>query len=187
MISDNIKEYTKTAHTDLEKIVVQKLKDVRSETDYAGLLKYFYAYFSALETAIAPYINQQILADYDLRRKADKLEHDIQELGSEIANLPQVTLPKIGDARQAMGALYVMEGSVLGGTIIVQMLKKAGINTGLTFFGGYGEDNGTMWGKFVMALNKLGQTSDDERSVLETAAATFTHFKSVFNSENNPG
>jgi heme oxygenase len=48
MLSDKIKDATKPAHLNLEKIVVQQLKSIKNNEDYAAFLKKFYTiYFSA--------------------------------------------------------------------------------------------------------------------------------------------
>lgn len=70
MLSIHIKNDTIQAHQLLEKIVVQRLKSIYSYADYAELLKYFYAYFSKLEEAIAPFITDKLLPDYKERRSA---------------------------------------------------------------------------------------------------------------------
>jgi heme oxygenase len=74
MLSSNIKEATKEAHLQLERIVVQKLKAIRSNADYADLLRYFYAYFSSLEKAILPYITTELLPDYKDRRNSSYIK-----------------------------------------------------------------------------------------------------------------
>ena len=68
MLSTAIKTATQEAHQKLEKKVVKKLKAVRSNADYAELLKYFYAYFNKLENKIAPFITADVLPDHKNRR-----------------------------------------------------------------------------------------------------------------------
>lgn len=180
MLSTNIKEATKVAHQQLEVKVVKKLKAVRSDADYADLLLHFYAYFSHLEQEIKPYINTQVLPDYGERRNAAYLKSDIEELGFTIDHLPSTTVPQLSNTMEALAALYVMEGSIMGGSIIVQMLAKGGITKGVSFFSGYGAETGQMWGKFIAVLNAEAKTPADEDLAIKTANATFTHFSDVF-------
>lgn len=184
MLSTEIKEGTKEAHLHLEKKVIQKLKAIRSNADYADFLKHFYAYFSHLEKAIAPYITDELLPDYKQRRNSAYLKKDIEELGFDITNLPLTTVPKINSALQAMAALYVMEGSIMGGSIIVKMLEKGGITQGVSFFSGYGEATGRMWGTFIEVLNGQSNNENDEAQAIFTANETFTHFSEVFSEIN---
>ena len=179
MLSTQIKEDTKDAHLQLEKIVVNHLKKVRSETDYAILLRYFYAYFTTLERTIAPFVTESILADFSTRRKADRLADDILALGESIENLPVVKMPEINSGADAMGALYVMEGSVMGGSIIIGMLQKYGITKGFEFFSGYGPATGKMWAEFIDALNQFVNTEQQQQAI-ETAKITFSNFALAF-------
>jgi heme oxygenase len=180
MLSTNIKEATKPAHQQLEKTVILRLKAIRSQADYAALLKYFYAYFSALERNFAPFMTAAVLPDYQERRHAAYLKKDIEALGFSVDELPDATAPVITNVLQALGAMYVMEGSIMGGSIIVQMLAKGGIVDGVSFFSGYGERTGEMWGKFVGAMNGQAQTADEEAMAIETANETFQRFGDVF-------
>lgn len=180
MLSNSIKEATRDAHLHLEKKVVQKLKAIRSNHDYADFLKHFYAYFSHIERVIAPFITAEVLPDYTQRRNSSYIKSDIEALGGNIEELPATTTPDIQNTVQALGALYVLEGSIMGGSIIVKMLEKAGITEGVSFFSGYGEATGRMWGIFTEVLNSHAKTEDDEAQAVATANSTFEHFSYVF-------
>jgi len=180
MLSTSIKEATKEAHLNLEKKVVQKMKAIRSDADYADFLKHFYAYFNQVEQAIAPYITTELLPDHAERRNSSYLKQDIEELGSNVNDLPTATAPEINNTIQALGALYVMEGSIMGGPIIVKMLEKFGITKGVSFFSGYGEATGQMWGKFVAVLNAQANNEAEEQQAITTANDTFSNFGEVF-------
>jgi heme oxygenase (biliverdin-IX-beta and delta-forming) len=179
-VSTNIKEATKDAHMALEKQVVQRLKSIRSNADYAALLKYFYAYFSHVERAIAPFITETLLPDYKDRRNSSYIKNDILALGSPVDDLPATTVPVIDNHVKALGALYVMEGSIMGGSIIVKMLEKGGITEGVSFFSGYGEGTGPMWGKFVGVMNREAVSEAQQADMIQAANETFEHFSKVF-------
>jgi heme oxygenase (biliverdin-IX-beta and delta-forming) len=180
MLSTKIKEATHIAHQQLEKKVVLRLKAIRSNADYAALLKYFYAYFNALENAITPYVTADVLPNITQRRDTSYLKNYIEELGSDVNDLPQVTLPAINNVVDAMGALYVMEGSIMGGPYIVQMLQKGGIDKGVSFFSGYGQNTGQMWDVFTAALNSVAATETEETAAIEAANQTFSNFGDMF-------
>ena len=73
-----------------------------------------------------------------------------------------------------------MEGSIMGGSIIVQMLGKYGVNTGVSFFSGYGEATGMMWGKFVGVMNAEAKSEEEEDLAVLAANETFERFSEVF-------
>src|SRR5690606_17955246 len=114
MIQEELRKQTALQHQQLEKLVVARLKSIRSNAEYADLLKIFYSYFKKLEDAIAPYITREILPDYPERRHAVSLAEDIVDLGGDLNELPEVHVPNIDSTAKAMGALYIMEGSVMG-------------------------------------------------------------------------
>lgn len=184
MLSTSIKEATKEAHLTLEKKVVQKMKAIRSDADYADFLKHFYAYFSQVEKAIAPYITKELLPDLAERRNSSHIKEDIEALGSNVDDLPEAQSPEINNAIEALAALYVMEGSIMGGPIIVKMLEKFGISTGFSFFSGYGAETGQMWGKFVVVLNANANNEAEEQQAIDTANETFSKFGEVFGEVN---
>jgi heme oxygenase len=177
MLSDKIKEATKPAHLNLEKIVVQQLKSIKNNEDYAAFLKKFYTYFSQVEKAIAPHISEQLLPDLKERRNSSFLKNDIEVLGSDVASVKEVEVPVISNEVSALGALYVMEGSIMGGRIIIQMLEKLGVTTGISFFSGYGQETGQKWGVFTKVMN---ETATSEEDAVNTANETFELFEKVF-------
>ncbi|WP_443939653.1 biliverdin-producing heme oxygenase [Pedobacter sp. MW01-1-1] len=183
MLSASIKEATKTEHQHLEKKVVQKLKSIRSNSDYATLLKCFYAYFNHIEETIKPFILKEVLPDYDERRNASYIKSDILALGADMSDLPATRVPQITNTIEALGALYVLEGSIMGGSIIVKMLEKVGITAGVSFFSGYGEATGMMWGNFIAVLNKYATNPQAEADAIRAANETFKNFGYVFEAE----
>ncbi|VTP91700.1 biliverdin-producing heme oxygenase [Sphingobacterium daejeonense] len=148
--------------------------------DYVRLLKYFYAYFSAVEKEATPYITPDVLPDYNERRNASHILSDIGQLGGTIGSLPAAVPPIITNSLQAMSALYVLEGSTVGGPYIVQMLKKGGIEKGFSFFSGYGESAQLKWETFLYHLDRFGEGKMDKMSAFETALSTFRNFGQVF-------
>ena len=76
-----------------------------------------------------------------------------------------------------MGALYVLEGSTLGGQMIARMLQKNPLLNlvpgQLNFFLGYKKETGPKWKSFQAALNLLdGETE----TLVSTARQTFSLF-----------
>ncbi len=179
-LNTRIKEETKKAHQELEKKVVLRLKAIRSETDYADFLNRFYTYFNAIEQLIAPYLSPAILPDLNQRRNSSYLRSDIEELGEEVTQLAELSLPEINTTAGALGAMYVIEGSIMGGPIIVEMLKKYGMNKGFSFFSGYGQATGEMWASFIATLNANADTDSRQAEAIEAANQTFSRFQYVF-------
>jgi len=63
--------------------------------------------------------------------------------------------PAIGTKAEALGALYVLEGSTLGGRTILRALRSQGVSTdGLDFLDPYGKDAGVNWRRFLRVLER---------------------------------
>ncbi|MDM1296421.1 biliverdin-producing heme oxygenase [Sphingobacterium sp. N143] len=180
MLHQHIKEQTHAAHQNVEGTIVRQLKNIRSETDYAEVLKGFYAYFRAVEDNIAPFITTEVLPDLNDRRNSTYIKKDIEVLGSTVDNLPEANAPQVNNILEALASLYVLEGSIMGGPYIVQMLNKYGINSGTSFFEGYGDNSREMWAKFTAVLNKYGEDSTTYDRAVAIANQTFYNFGDVF-------
>ena len=80
----------------------------------------------------------------------------------------------------ALGAIYVLEGSTLGGKIIKDLIwKQLGIssNLGFAFFNGYGSDTVTMWQTFKLAIDRQSFTKGESLEITAAANSTFTTLK----------
>ncbi|MES3016491.1 MAG: biliverdin-producing heme oxygenase [Bacteroidota bacterium] len=180
MFSDTLKDATQQNHQDLEKIIVPKIRSIRSEPDYVNLLNLFYSYFGGLEARVQSAVDERLLPDYSERRKAMSILNDIEALdGTAIEMAANADLPEIKDHTAALGALYVMEGSTLGGKIISKMIAQAlpgKADHALTFYQSYGENTGEMWNTFKTALNEQVNSAEDQQSVIDAANDTFLKF-----------
>lgn len=182
-LSEILKTSTKQIHQEVEKKVILRIKTIKSDEDYVEVLKCFYAYFGAIEKAAEPYITSSVLPDYGERRNASYIKSDIAMLGGMADSLPVPSLPEISNSLQAMSALYVLEGSIIGGPYIVEMLKKTGVTKGFSFFSGYGEKANEKWTTFKVCLDALSRSADDIQESLNTATLTFERFGEIFEYE----
>lgn len=172
-----LKEDTRVAHEALEARLLPFLEAITDADAYAHLLRAFYSFYGALETKIAAALPPDALPDLGARRKAGWLLEDLKTLGDTNlpGALPQRFLPTIDDEAAAWGALYVLEGSSLGGRLICRMIAKQFPGAPLRFFNGYGSDTGPLWVRFLAALEQAGsQLSYPE--INRSATHTFQSF-----------
>lgn len=183
MLSALLKEHTSANHLLLEKKLVSSMKSITTIEDYTRLLKLFYSYFAALELPINLYLDPLFLPDYADRRKTEDLVSDLKLLGDlPPALMDESQLPEIKNNLQALGALYVIEGSSLGGKIISRMIRQLLERTepgGFTFFESYGDDSPAMWEKFKVALDKPLKEAE-QVIVIQAANSTFFQFSQWF-------
>ena len=180
MLSNKLKEHTKVNHQILEKKLVLQLKAITDITGYALLLQQSYSFFGGLEAVMDKASLFSFLPDYKFRRKSAALANDLNALKEHLPVIAEkIALPNIKNTWQAVGALYVIEGSVLGGTYIRDMIKKRLLLPGLqafSFFEGYGERTELMWQTFRQAIDKLIITKQQEAMIIDTANDTFIKF-----------
>jgi heme oxygenase len=156
------------------------MRTIQTTEQYRDMLNLFFTYFGALEKRINQYIGTSQLPDYPERRKTESLLRDINYLGGAATDtIEDADVPQIDNALQAFGALYVIEGSTLGGVMISKMMKKQ-LNLedgGLSFFESYGSQTEAMWSRFKEVLDRQVSNEADEQLILDAANETFLKFK----------
>lgn len=148
-----LREETQSQHASIENSL-DLFNRVLTLKDYRTLLARFYGFYVPLEARLSNMnLEESCEIDFALRKKAPLLLNDLRFLGmsdEEIANLNMATaseLPPLETPEDAMGVLYVIEGSTLGGQIISRHFReKFGFKReGLEFFTSYGADVGHFW------------------------------------------
>lgn len=142
------------------------------------------------------------------RRRSYLLEADLRSLGDSAPVAPaeaapidwrDVTKPRFSgspDQQQPppmafeaafLGALYVLEGSTLGGRMIARHLEPAfGFQDGKgdAYFRGHGDQTGAMWRETTAVIAALPEAYEDD--VIDAAKRTFNAFRSVLETPGVP-
>lgn len=187
LCSEFVKTATKKLHAEAEAVLVPIIKCINGNEEYQHLLTLFFGFFAPVEALIAQHIHTGILPDFAIRRKSDLLMKSLGE-GRCLPVAPELLWPVINNTAQAFGAMYVLEGSTLGGKIISQMLSANSslqlTKNSLAFFNMYGNDTYYMWSRFKMVMDALFSNEDDMHMVSETACDTFIKMKNWLQSSN---
>lgn len=150
---DLLKTATADAHERVERQarVVERL---RVNDEHAALMTGFYALHAEVEAAAAPWLRDHPGLDFESRRRTPLLRRSLDALGVEP---PPVTAAVTADSpAQALGLMYVVEGSTLGGKVIRKSVAASGVSLeGLDFLDPYGEATGAQWRAFLAVLNDL--------------------------------
>ncbi len=181
LLSQQLKEETVTTHRQLEGMMIPAIKNIQTREDYIQLLLLFYTFFGGLELLIANTINVAALTDYAERRKIALIQADLHQLSVE--RLPAFCgdsiLPTVTDSNAAWGALYVMEGSTLGGGVISKMIMERlppEFKGAVSFFTSYGADTMRMWNAFKHSLDSAELDGAAQVKVIAAANQTFACF-----------
>jgi heme oxygenase len=151
---------------------------------YRFFLEDFFRFVRPVEAVLDGLDLKKLGIDYSSRRKTSWIETDLKDLGHTSESLEHLQsfdeLPELTEPVEALGAMYVLEGSSLGRQV---MLSKLGTRLNIRpdwaghFFSGYGKQTGAMWQSFVAVLNEVGKAPEHARLIEASALATFAAFE----------
>nr|WP_315207420.1 biliverdin-producing heme oxygenase [uncultured Flavobacterium sp.] len=192
MFIQNLRAATAYCHKQLEQNNLSQalLSNNVNETIYCSYLIQLYSFVKGFEQYVYPELDPHFL-NINNRKKAHFIEEDLKALGIPI---DKHTLLKEAFFREtypdvylAAGALYVLEGSTLGGQIIVKHLQKAMPPDFLNaaYFLGYQQRTGSMWKEFLQQFTALPQSTQQEQQIITGAFTTFKIIDNLLSKSNN--
>lgn len=165
-----LRSHTALAHAALEDSDLV-LPATTERTRYARLIGAMLSFHTSIEREFRRF--ERDLAARGLpmsdRYKSELLGRESEELRS-----PQVAEPRVAFASvaQAAGAVYVMEGSTLGGMLIARSVQQH-LDHASRYYGCYGADTGRRWRITSDALNTFARHDGDVHAMVAGANATF--------------
>lgn len=145
---------------------------------YGELLVRLWSLHSAFEFELGKFAWAGVGIDFDSRKRAHWLADDIGYLG-RTCGPPRALAQSIDTTTAGIGALYVLEGSMLGGQVILQQATRLpGISAtqGARFFCGHATKTGSMWKAFIEVLNRIDPAGVEAGVIEEAALRTFDEF-----------
>jgi heme oxygenase len=177
--SEQLKIQTHQVHVDLEEALIPIIRSISSRSQYAELLKMFYTFYAPIEERLSSVPGIERLTIGLELRKADSLKKDITALGAKVdGSVLCSDLPVCADLSNAFGIMYVLEGSVLGGKAIANMVTKqlpTGSSLPFSFFLHYGDEARAKWQQFKTKLDSTEGLLPPR--LLSAATETFILFK----------
>jgi heme oxygenase len=164
-----LKVRTSRHHEELE-TALDLLASPLSRERFLHVIQRFFGFHRVWEPAIAAH--EKLRAFHQSRQRTSLLRKDLVALGMSNAAIDE--LPLCDAARQcvadedfAVGSIYVLEGSTLGGQIISRALANANWSPtqGLASFNPYGDGTGRMWREFRTFAEQAGEGGDRQRMV----------------------
>lgn len=171
---NNLRNKTAESHKGLEALPISKLVVDPKITieEYALYLSLMHDVVQNLEEDIYPILSGLIL-DLNERKKTKLILEDLKHIGTEkkktvspFKNASEISVPF------AMGMMYVVEGSTLGGRFILKNIQEnLGLNEekGASYFAGYGNKTGSFWKSYLNTLTDFESENNSEEEIIAGA------------------
>lgn len=127
-----------------------------------------------------------IIDDVESRRKLSAIDNDLSGLQADNHHFSHEFNPSPSSNTSAsmLGFMYVVEGSSLGGMVILKQIQQRNfINAGtISFLSIYGKDTGRYWKKFISNLSSYVVKNHIETDVIRGAQQAFNAIDDYFRS-----
>ncbi|KVK53872.1 heme oxygenase [Agrobacterium sp. D14] len=171
-----LKAATRGAHGDLDAFIMAS-KPFESRENFGKFVETQYLFHRDLDVFFSNATLDGLLPDLKGRRRLSMIEQDLVDLGLSIPETaePRFTGETPFDLPEAMGWLYVVEGSNLGAAFLLKDAAKLGLNEdfGARHLAGAPEGRGLHWRTFTAALDEISLTVEEEERVIAGAEAAF--------------
>jgi heme oxygenase (biliverdin-IX-beta and delta-forming) len=173
-----LREATADLHAQTEEGVPLMKPDL-TLAEYVSVLRRFYRAVAAWESWAEKHVPERWRPMFEQRRRSRLLLEDFRALGvtSDNNSPDEVPFPLLENDASFLGAMYVVEGSTLGGQYIARHVEEVlhfAPGVGNAYFRGYGDSTGAMWKEFRAVVAAM----DDRESgdVIEGARKMFRMF-----------
>jgi heme oxygenase len=165
-----LREETRTEHEAIE-LALDWQTRAASRERYARWLARMHGFHQRWEPAIASALSNPEF--FDPRRKLHLLDQDLRTLGLDEPGAlhPRLSAITFATQAEALGSLYVLEGSTLGGQLIARHVRSS-LGFEPAYHGSYGSRTGEMWRSFRQHLEEQIAPGDED-STIAAAAKTF--------------
>jgi len=181
----DIKTQTADSHKNLEQLPISMSiisPDMKIE-EYTNYLSLMHDVHHDTEKVVFPLLSG-LIDDLEQRKKKHLIEDDLLFLNYKKTNSTPVFQTTEMTIPFALGVLYVMEGSTLGGRFILKNVSKfpeLSGEKGTSYFNGYGDKTGSYWKTFLSQMSDYEQEHNCGEEIIEGARYAFdsiyNHFR----------
>lgn len=153
-----------------------------SMAGYVDLLDRLWSLHAGVEDALRDHRSSLPGLELEALRRSPLLAVDIETLAGRSPRLPRAGLTYASPGA-ALGGIYVVEGSILGGRVLMRRAERSlGVTAtqGGRFLAGDGAATGSRWRVFLAALAALPAFGDAADAAEEGARDTFAAFLGCF-------
>ena len=187
-LSQRLRDRTTESHERIE-AALDLLNDHFTLDRYATLLERWHGFEWTWDRVAAETFGSVLPPGFlQARRRLSMVRADLKVCGrspARIAALPAVPIDALPwhDKSGALGVLYVIEGSTLGGKHVAKFVTgrlPLTAEHGVAYFSSYGDQTGVRWRETKAVLDAPPFAANEER-VIAAAVATFDYLASWLN------
>lgn len=180
-VRETLRDRTQAAHSRLD--ALWEVHRLRERAAYTRFLQATAAALVPLETRLVDRGVASLLPDWDARARAASVEADLLGLG---ASAVACAAPMLESEAELFGALYVLEGSRLGGAMIARAVAQSEDEAVLANrrYLGHGQA-GRLWQSFLERLERLAPDEADLGRICAGARETFALFEGAARAQNS--
>lgn len=185
-ILSKLRTHTSTLHSALEQTPLSAalLDEQVSQENYIAYLQKMREIVAFYENNVFPSLSNT-LPDVNKREKLRLIDKDLAYLSVPSADIMsfESSVSQNPSTAYALGCMYVMEGSTLGGKVILKHISETlGIvaDQGGSYFAGYGDKTGYYWKTFLHILQEYSTKHNTDDEIITGAKDTFTSIKYYF-------
>lgn len=174
---NDLRTATAEAHKNVERLPISAImvSDTIEISEYANYLNQMYTIISSTEDTIFRIVADAI-PDIESRRKLAMIEKDLNFINAPIQKKESI-FDDTYSVAFALGILYVVEGSSLGGRFLMKNINAVLADRATTnYFAGYGKHTGSSWKQFLDYLNDYVDRKDCAE---ETISGAIYGFKAI--------
>lgn len=190
-VMERLKEATDDLHDALEALSFNErlMGGELSPTEYGHWLRALLAIHEPLEAQIRSRSDDRLAAVWsEQRARAEYLVDDLEQLGCSLEtpdddrgvralHAAHTTVEDVSnwETCDLLGALYVVEGSTLGGMYIAEQLREQSerLEAATSFYTAHGRETRPMWEAFGEAMNDVVRDPEDIRDCMSAARRLF--------------
>lgn len=187
---EKLRGATQAAHRSLEQLPLSRVivDPSLNKEQYISYLLAMRDVHADVEQNIFPLLKDR-LPDIASRQKTVLIDADLQHQQTTpalLSSAPITASLQYPSKAFAWGIMYVVEGSSLGGRVILKNIQTAlalDAQAGARYFNGYGEHTGIYWKNFLQALTRFEAEEGAAGEIIEGANHAFQkihrHFEVV--------
>lgn len=176
-----LKAATHAAHESLD-AGIMAYEPFSSRERYSSFLRLQYAFHRDIDALFSDPVLAALLPELDGRRRLALIKLDLADLGQEISAAKKTPAFIDGaDLPEALGWLYVAEGSNLGAAFLLKAAAGLGLSEafGARHLAGAPEGRGLHWRTFTAALDGVELSAEQERTAIAGAQAAFRRVRDL--------